>query len=253
MIKEEIARHFDQPGIWRVEDAEYFCYRREESEFDSILGKQQDKGFFLELGAGRGRFAMRYARLYKRGFAVDLSENMLLSLKERIKQSGLDNLCLLRMDAENIGFKDNTFDIVMAPQVIGHCPEPEAMLKEMSRVLKPGGIGIVSTANYLSLPGLKQLMSLRECFLNNGKFLGNLIEYKKNSRVFWLARQKFVRDSYFSLKRAFKKAGLRIDEVSGSGVLPTFLSGRLKGIERRSGLFPLKYFCRTIILSFVKD
>jgi len=50
-------------------------------------------------------------------------------------QYGVD----LVLDAHSIPFKDNTFDIVLAQQVLEHCMRPWEVAKELQRVLKPGG------------------------------------------------------------------------------------------------------------------
>lgn len=45
-----------------------------------------------------------------------------------------------KWDGNTIPFKDNSFDCAFATEVLEHCPEPEIVLKEVLRVLKPGGV-----------------------------------------------------------------------------------------------------------------
>lgn len=53
-------------------------------------------------------------------------------------------------DIYNLGFEDNFFDAIIFSQVIEHLYEPEKVLKELYRILKPGGIILITTPNYNS-------------------------------------------------------------------------------------------------------
>ena len=81
-------------------------------------------------------------RLYPRDCAVtgiDLSDSMLEKARDRIARKGVRNVRLLEMDAANLKFADDTFDIVYAPYVISVVPDPVAVAREMRRVCRPGG------------------------------------------------------------------------------------------------------------------
>jgi len=70
---------------------------------------------------------------------VDFSSSMLEKARERIARKGVQNVRLLQMDAANMKFADDTFDIVYAPYVISVVPDPVAVTREMFRVCRPGG------------------------------------------------------------------------------------------------------------------
>ena len=92
----------------------------------------------LEVGIGTGI----NAGLYPRDCVVtgiDLSGPMLEKARGRVLRKGLDNVRLLEMDAAELKFPDNTFDIVYAPYVISVVPDPVAVAREMRRVCRPGG------------------------------------------------------------------------------------------------------------------
>lgn len=96
----------------------------------------------LEVGVGTGI----NAALYPRDCAVtgiDLSSSMLEKARERVIRKGLRNIRLLEMDAANLKFDANSFDIVYAPYVISVVPDPVAVVREMHRVCRPGGRVIV--------------------------------------------------------------------------------------------------------------
>ncbi|MBI4484701.1 MAG: methyltransferase domain-containing protein [Acidobacteria bacterium] len=92
----------------------------------------------LEVGVGTGI----NIPLYPRDCAVtgvDLSSSMLEKAHNRIARKDIDNVRLLEMDAANLKFADDSFDIVYAPYVISVVPDPVAVAREMRRVCRPGG------------------------------------------------------------------------------------------------------------------
>jgi phosphatidylethanolamine/phosphatidyl-N-methylethanolamine N-methyltransferase len=92
----------------------------------------------LEVGVGTGI----NLGLYPRDCAVtgiDLSTSMLEKARERVEVKELDHVRLLEMDAADLKFADNTFDVVYAPYVISVVPDPVAVVREMRRVCRPGG------------------------------------------------------------------------------------------------------------------
>jgi hypothetical protein len=92
-----------------------------------------------------------------------------------------------------------------------------------------------------------QLKSIRNCLR---QYKLNINEYFSSPRRFWIARQGYCRDTYFSIRKAFNQTQLEIEEVSGAGILPSFLSARAKILENLSIFYPIKYFCRVILFSF---
>jgi phosphatidylethanolamine/phosphatidyl-N-methylethanolamine N-methyltransferase len=92
----------------------------------------------LEVGVGTGINAALYPpECYVTG--VDFSSSMLEKARARILNKGVRNVRLLQMDAANLRFADDTFDIVYAPYVISVVPDPVAVTREMYRVCRPGG------------------------------------------------------------------------------------------------------------------
>jgi phosphatidylethanolamine/phosphatidyl-N-methylethanolamine N-methyltransferase len=92
----------------------------------------------LEVGVGTGI----NADLYPPDCAVtgiDLSSSMLEKARDRVARKGVRNVRLLQMDAANLKFADDSFDIVYAPYVISVVPDPVAVTREMRRVCRPGG------------------------------------------------------------------------------------------------------------------
>lgn len=96
-------------------------------------------GRVLEVGVGTGLSLPLYPPTCKI-VGIDISEPMLEIARRRVAELRLENvedLCV--MDAQRLEFRDATFDVVMAQYVINTVPEPEAVLDELLRVLRPGG------------------------------------------------------------------------------------------------------------------
>ena len=92
----------------------------------------------LEVGVGTGINASLYPKnCHVTG--IDLSVGMLDKARERVAREGLRNIRLLEMDAANLTFADDSFDIVYAPYLVSVVPDPVQVVREMRRVCKPGG------------------------------------------------------------------------------------------------------------------
>jgi phosphatidylethanolamine/phosphatidyl-N-methylethanolamine N-methyltransferase len=92
----------------------------------------------LEVGIGTGLNLPLYPA-HCRLTGIDLSEKMLEKAQEKIEELGRDNVTLKVMDAGAMDFGDGEFDRALATYVISAVPDPLGVLREMRRVVKPGG------------------------------------------------------------------------------------------------------------------
>ena len=92
----------------------------------------------IEVGVGTGINAGLYPRECT-VTGIDLSDSMLEKARDRVARKGIRNVRLLEMDAADIRFPDETFDIVYAPYLISVVPDPVAVVREMRRVCRTGG------------------------------------------------------------------------------------------------------------------
>jgi phosphatidylethanolamine/phosphatidyl-N-methylethanolamine N-methyltransferase len=102
----------------------------------------------LEVGIGTGLTAPLYPEDVQ-VVGVDLSIPMLREAAKHIEASGRRNIRLRRMDAANLAFPDESFDVVYAAYVISVVPDPVAVLREMRRVCRADGC-IVLLNHFLS-------------------------------------------------------------------------------------------------------
>jgi len=96
----------------------------------------------LEVGIGTGLNLPLYPWACQLT-GIDLSQEMLDKAVERVQTLAMPNVTLKVMDATSLDFGDNEFDKVVATYTISAVPEPVAVLKEMRRVVKPGGIIVI--------------------------------------------------------------------------------------------------------------
>jgi phosphatidylethanolamine/phosphatidyl-N-methylethanolamine N-methyltransferase len=92
----------------------------------------------LEVGVGTGINLPLYPRECS-VTGIDFSAEMLEKARERVWRKEVRNARLLQMDAADMRFPDDTFDIVYAPYLISVVPDPVKVAREMRRVCRPGG------------------------------------------------------------------------------------------------------------------
>jgi phosphatidylethanolamine/phosphatidyl-N-methylethanolamine N-methyltransferase len=92
----------------------------------------------LEVGVGTGINVSLYPQ-HCHVTGIDFSALMLEKAHERVVKKGVTNVRLQEMDAANLTFADDSFDIVYAPYVISVVSDPVRVVNEMRRVCRPGG------------------------------------------------------------------------------------------------------------------
>jgi len=124
-------------------------------DFSAYRGKR-----LLEVGCGIGIDLLEFARGGARVVGVDLAETSIDLARKNFELAGQNGEFHV-MDGENMSFGDNSFDVVYAHGVIQYTANPEKMIAEIHRVLKPGGEAIMMVYNRLSwLNFLSKVMSV---------------------------------------------------------------------------------------------
>ena len=110
----------------------------------------------LEIGCGRGGFSYWLAAQRPppaRVVAVDFSATAVGKAAAHARAQGSTVVDWLVGDIESIPHPDASFDLVVSCETIEHVPQPQRALRELARVLRPGGRLYLTCPNYFSLMG----------------------------------------------------------------------------------------------------
>lgn len=135
----------------RIEDYRYRVepFIHSVAQFTRHHGKEM-----LEIGVGAGTDHLQWARAGLHCHGVDLTDAAVAMTRERLALYGLSS-DLRRADAEHLPFPDASFDLVYSWGVIHHSEHPELIVKEIHRVLRPGGMFVGMLYGRYSLKALK--------------------------------------------------------------------------------------------------
>jgi ubiquinone/menaquinone biosynthesis C-methylase UbiE len=98
----------------------------------------------LDVAAGPGALSLPAARLGARVLAVDFSPQMVELLNQRARDEGLPNLEARVMDGTALEIEAGTFDVACSQLGVMLFPDRAAGLRELARVTRPGGTGVMS-------------------------------------------------------------------------------------------------------------
>ena len=94
-----------------------------------------------DLGCGTGNAAEVLAPCVTKVIAIDQSDAMLDAARKRM--SGVKNVDFVRGDLEKLPLAENSVDAVVCVLVLHHIEDPQSAVREMLRVLKPGGVALI--------------------------------------------------------------------------------------------------------------
>lgn len=107
---------------------------------------------FLDAGCGVGHHSVALAKRGYRCTGIDISETILGTARANLARSDLaDRVSFRQEHLERLSFPDAAFDMVHCRGVLMHIPQWEAALRELCRVLKPGGGIVLMEANRTSM------------------------------------------------------------------------------------------------------
>ena len=179
------------PRIKWGAEPEFFGPRHyfRESLMINYLTAYLKKGKVLDAGFGSGSLLTRLAKYNFKAQGIDLSEAFVKFVEKKLKTENLDRQIkvkkgnLMKMD-----FPDNYFDGIVCGEILEHIKNDSLAVREMNRVLKKGGIGVITVpAN----PGLWDI---------NDERAGHYRRYQKSE-----------------LKALLENNGFKVDKVESWG------------------------------------
>ena len=130
------AEYFDQvAGQWDSIRAGYFTEAVREAAFAKAYLRPEM--LVADVGAGTGFMAAGLAQLVQKVFVLDGASAMLDEARKNLRQ--FENVEYHLADSQALPLPDGSVDAAFANMYLHHCPNPQAAIREMVRILKPGG------------------------------------------------------------------------------------------------------------------
>lgn len=109
--------------------------------------KKKEELKILDIGTGPGFFPVILAEAGYKVTAVDYTQEMLDTAKKNAGEL-CEKIVFHKMDAQDLKFEDNTFDVVISRNLTWNLKDPKGAYREWHRVLKPGGKLLNFDANW---------------------------------------------------------------------------------------------------------
>lgn len=136
-----------------INEETYSYYRRFTNSWDLAKDFVKDDMIMLDIQSRTGKGAEFWFQkgLIKKSYLVDFSDYLLSIAKERLRHTNYEHELIKVLDYK-LPFNDNLFDLVATYETIEHIGDADTFMKELSRVLKQGGIMILTCPNILWEP-----------------------------------------------------------------------------------------------------
>jgi SAM-dependent methyltransferase len=165
----------------------------------------------IEVGAGFGRLAGEYSG-YRSVVLLDSSETHVVAARNALAASPAVEV--VRGDAIALPYPDASFDAAVCVRVLHHFADPEPVLAELGRVLRPGGVLILEYANKRNLKSIARRVLGQQQW---SPFEPGSVAYKP----------LHFDHAPVSVRRALRRAGLRIERLRAASLF------RVPAISRR--------------------
>jgi ubiquinone biosynthesis O-methyltransferase len=176
---------------------------RSRSVFEYLQPIRSDN--ILDIGCGNGRDLLYLAGACDKIIAIDYSNEMVRQSRQKLEDNNISNVIVSYGNATALEFDDNSFDKILCSEVIEHIPEWNNAIREIARVLRPGGSLVLSTPNRHSFYGFERY------FIHQGLL--------KKAWPHPCDEWKTFRE----LKESLLKNGLSLSKHKGACYIPGFL------------------------------
>ncbi|QFT89406.1 Demethylmenaquinone methyltransferase [Bacillus sp. THAF10] len=207
-VFEKIYKNYDQMNSV-ISFQRHIAWRK-----DTMRRMNVQKGASaLDVCCGTGDWAISMAEAVGSNGKVtglDFSENMLSIGKEKVKKLGMENLELVHGNAMALPFEDDSFDYVTIGFGLRNVPDYYQVLKEMYRVVKPGGQVVCLETSQPTMPIFRQVYFLYFGYMM--PFLGKVFA-KSYKEYAWLHESAKDFPGMKELKEMFEEVGFRPVDV----------------------------------------
>jgi len=170
---DKLADSYDN---WYGSAAGQMYDRLEKKTFDSLAGEHNNGKQLLEIGCGTGRWSRYFSEKGFKVTGIDISEEMINTANKK----NIPHCRFQVADAQSLSFFDNSFDIGAAITTLEFSENPEGIIAEMARCVKPKGRLLFGVLNSLSSYNQKRQNNAESVYaygqLFSPKQLKNLLE-----------------------------------------------------------------------------
>ncbi len=163
-----------------------------------LLPKKMEN--FVDIAGGYGRLADEYIPRAKSATLFDYSQTELDDAKKKYGKK----LNTKQGDIYNLPFKDGEFSSLMMIRATHHFKDIDKVIKELYRILSPGGVAVIEVANKRTLPRIARYLTGQTKVSPFDRSVANLTEVAKSG--FYNYHPKYIEE-------LFEKNGFKIDKV----------------------------------------
>ena len=155
-MKEQFYEELASKSDWDAVTNRFETHRRLTLIFDRLLAKTNLRGLrVLDAGSGGGHFSAEAVKRGGKVTSLDVGPNLLKQVSQRCQSECVVGSVL------DIPFPDGTFDLVFSTEVIEHTPDPLRAVRELCRVVAPGGTLVITTPCKLWQPVVRLATTLK--------------------------------------------------------------------------------------------
>lgn len=146
----------------------------------------------LEIACGTGIITLGIAEQVNSVIGVDISPNMITIAKEKASKLSVNNVDFKIADGYSLQYEDNSFDAVLVFNSLHIVKEPDSLIAETYRLLKPNGYLLTATDCYSeSVPFFKTIYTLVPKIMNRFGIINYLNCFKKKDIIGLLTQNKY--------------------------------------------------------------
>jgi SAM-dependent methyltransferase len=216
-VAESTREHWDR--FWIEHEAIDDVYTNEDRLLNELRKLDPEGRLVMEVGAGSGRDSLELRRAGARVIVLDYSRPSLETVRRLSERTGLD-LLFVCGDGLNLPFPDGSIDIVFHQGLLEHFRDPQPLLEENARVVKPGGHLLVDVPQTFHIYTV-----LKKSLIAIGK---------------WFAGWE-TQFTVGQLERAFTRADLEVRWSYGDWMVPGLWYRGLRSVLRSRGRVLPKY------------
>jgi ubiquinone/menaquinone biosynthesis C-methylase UbiE len=186
--RQDIEKRFWDKFAKRYDSFMKMAAREYPDLINLILTDLKPDNIVLEIACGTGIISLAVSHKVHQVYATDISQAMIDIATTKAKQKKIQNIVFSVQDGYSLNFEDHTFDVCIIANAFHVMQEPEKVLKEIRRVLKPDGL--------LIAPGYCHGENLKARFIS---WLISLTGFKAYHKFTVRSFSEFIEGAGFSI------------------------------------------------------